>query len=155
MKTTTARNTDGQTVSEPAHEIMVWSYRRQANAQASLRIRAVSPELSLVVHIQYGKRRRVRPNIRYLAPLHGCAYAFEEWVYGGRNIPYSHKMALSYNHFSPFSPGKNGYGHPLLEFPPRKNGYDFPLLEFPTGKMTMIFSGSRISPRKIAYPPPP
>ena len=47
---------------------------------------------------------------------------------------------LSYIHFPSF---------------PQKNGYDYPLLEFPPGNMTMQFSGSRISPRKIAYSPPP
>ena len=54
------------------------SHRRPANAQASLRIRAVSPEPSLFAHMKSGRRRRVRPKIRYLAPLDGCAYAFEE-----------------------------------------------------------------------------
>ena len=29
-------------------------------------------------HMKSGRRRRVRPKIRYLAPLDGCAYAFEE-----------------------------------------------------------------------------
>ena len=49
-------------------------------------IRAVSPEPSLFTHMKYGStcRRRVRPNIRHLAPLDGCACGFEEWVYGGR-----------------------------------------------------------------------
>ena len=54
------------------------SNRRPANAQASLRIRAVSPEPSLFAHIKYGRRRRVRPKIRHLAPMDGCACAFEE-----------------------------------------------------------------------------
>ena len=39
------------------------SHRRPANAQASLRIRTVSPEPTLFAHIKYGSRRRVRPNI--------------------------------------------------------------------------------------------
>ena len=43
--------------------------------------------------IKYGSRRRVRTKIRHLAPLVGCAYAFEEWVYGGRKVPLSHEMA--------------------------------------------------------------
>ena len=34
--------------------------------------------------MKYGSRRRVQPKIRPLAPLDGCACAFEEWVYGGR-----------------------------------------------------------------------
>ena len=44
------------------------SHRRPAKAQASLPIRAVSPEPSLFAHIKYGSRRRVRPKIRHLAP---------------------------------------------------------------------------------------
>ena len=62
-------------------------HRRPAKAQASLHIRAVSQEPSLFAHIKYGSRRRVRPKIRDLAPLDGCAYAFEKWVYGGRKVP--------------------------------------------------------------------
>ena len=56
------------------------SHRRPAKAQASLRIRAVSPEPSLLGHMNYGSRRRVRPNIRHLAPLDGCACVFQEWI---------------------------------------------------------------------------
>ena len=62
------------------------SHRRPAKAQASLRIRALSPEPSLFANMKYGSRRRVRPNIRHLAPLDGCACAFEEWVYGGWKV---------------------------------------------------------------------
>ena len=62
------------------------SHRRPAKAQASLRIRAVSPESSLFAHIKFGRRRRVQPKIRHLAPLDVCACAFEEWVYGGRTV---------------------------------------------------------------------
>ena len=54
------------------------SHRRPAKAQASLRIRAVSPEPSLFAHMKYGNRRRVRPKMRHLAPLDACACAFEE-----------------------------------------------------------------------------
>ena len=50
------------------------SHRRQVKAQASLRIRALSPEPSLFAHIKYGRRQRVRPKIRHLAPLDGCAF---------------------------------------------------------------------------------
>ena len=38
------------------------SHRRPAKAQASLHIRAVSPEPSLFAHMKYGSRRRVRPS---------------------------------------------------------------------------------------------
>ena len=51
-----------------------------------MRIRAVMPEPSLFAHIKHGSRRRVRPKIRHLAPLDGCACAFEEWVYGRRTV---------------------------------------------------------------------
>ena len=53
----------------------VWylSHRRSVKAQASLRIRAVSPEPSRFAHMKNGSRRRIRPNIRHLAPLNGCA----------------------------------------------------------------------------------
>ena len=55
-------------------------HRRPAKALASLRIRAVWPAPSLFAHIKYGNRRRVRPNIKDLATLDGCASVFEEWV---------------------------------------------------------------------------
>ena len=54
------------------------SHRRPAKAQASLRIRAVSPEPLLFAHMKYGSRERVQPNIGHLAPLNGCACTFEE-----------------------------------------------------------------------------
>ena len=41
------------------------SHRRPTKAQASLRIRAVSPEPSLFAQIKYGSRRRVRPKNRH------------------------------------------------------------------------------------------
>ena len=80
---------------DPAHEIMVLtiSHRRPAKAQASLRIRSVSPEPSLFAHMRYQSRRRDRRKIRHLAPLDGCACEFEDWVYGGRKVPESHELA--------------------------------------------------------------
>ena len=73
------------------------SHRRPAKAQASLRIRAVSPERSLFAHMKYGSRQRVRPKIRHLAPLDVCTcnQSFEEWVYGRRchNLMKSHELA--------------------------------------------------------------
>ena len=60
------------------------SHRRPAKAQASLHIHAVLQEPSLFACMKYGNRRRVRPKIRHLASLEGCACAFEEWVYGGQ-----------------------------------------------------------------------
>ena len=58
----------------------------------SLHIRAVSPEPSLFPHMNYGSRQRVRPKIRYLAPLDDCACVFEEWIYGGQKVPKSHVL---------------------------------------------------------------
>ena len=52
-----------------------------------VRLCTVSPEPSMYAHIKYGSRQRVRPKIRHLAPLDGCACAFEEWVYGGQKVP--------------------------------------------------------------------
>ena len=59
--------------------VRLWylSHMRPAKAQASLRIRAVSPELSLFAHIKYGRRRRVRSQIRHLGLLDGCACALK------------------------------------------------------------------------------
>ena len=54
------------------------SHRRPVKAQASLRIRAVSPEPALFAHITYGSSRRVTRKIRHLASLAGCACAFED-----------------------------------------------------------------------------
>ena len=54
------------------------SHRGTGKAQASLCIHTVSPEPSLFAHMKYGSRRRVRPKIRHLAPLDGCACGFEE-----------------------------------------------------------------------------
>ena len=56
------------------------SHRRPAKAQVSLRIRAVSPEPSLFAHMKNGSRRRVRPNIRHLAPLDGCASSLKNEI---------------------------------------------------------------------------
>ena len=55
------------------------SHRRPAKAQASLRIRTVSPEPSLFAHMKNESRQWVRPKIRHIAPLGGWACAFEEW----------------------------------------------------------------------------
>ena len=63
------------------------SHRQPAKAQVSLCTRTVSPEHSLFAHTKYGSIQRVRPKIRHLAPLEGCVCAFEEWVYGGQNVP--------------------------------------------------------------------
>ena len=71
------------------------SHWRPATAQASLRIRAVSPEPSLFAHMKYRNSRRVRPKLRHLAPLDGCASAFEELVYGRRKVPQRHELAQS------------------------------------------------------------
>ena len=48
---------------------------RAAKVQASLRIRAVSPEPSLLAHISSESRGTFRQKARSLAPLNGCACA--------------------------------------------------------------------------------
>ena len=63
------------------------SHRRPVKAQASLGIRAVSPEPSLFAHMKYGSRREIRPKIRHLSRLDGCTCAFEECVNGGQKVP--------------------------------------------------------------------
>ena len=75
------------------------SQRQPAKVQASLHIRAVSvsPEPSLVAHLKYGSRRRVRPNIKHLALLDGCTCTFEEWVYRGWKVPYLMRWLISDN----------------------------------------------------------
>ena len=48
---------------------------RAANVQASLRIRAVSPEPSLLAHTSIESRGTFRQKVRSLAPLNGWACA--------------------------------------------------------------------------------
>ena len=50
---------------------------RAAKVQASLRIRAVSPELPLLAHTSSESRGTVRQKARSLAPLNGWACAVE------------------------------------------------------------------------------
>ena len=56
------------------------SHRQPAKAQASLRIRPISPEPSLFAHMKYGSRQRVQPKIRHLALLDGCTCTFEAFT---------------------------------------------------------------------------
>ena len=51
------------------------SHRRPAKAQASLRIRAVSPEPSLFAHMKCGSRRKGRPNKQTSSPHWMAAHA--------------------------------------------------------------------------------
>ena len=55
----------------------IWylSHMRAAKVQASLRIRAVSPEPSLLSHTSSESRGTFRQKARSLAPLNGWAYA--------------------------------------------------------------------------------
>ena len=57
----------------------IWflSPMRAAKVQASLRIRAVSPESSLFAHTSSGSRGTFRQKARSLAPLNGWACAVE------------------------------------------------------------------------------
>ena len=77
----------------PLMRLWYLSHRRPAKAQTSLHIRAVWPEPSLFAYMKYGSKRRVRPKIRHLALLDGCACTFEEWVYGGWKVPQSRESA--------------------------------------------------------------
>ena len=58
---------------------LIWylSPMRAAKVQASLRIRAVSPEPSLLAHISSESRGTFRQKTRSLAPLNGWACAVE------------------------------------------------------------------------------
>ena len=70
---------------EPTHEILVLiTYSDIGDQRWLRRACAVSPEPSLLAHIKYGRRQRVRPKIRHLAPLDICACTFKEWVYRGQ-----------------------------------------------------------------------
>ena len=91
---TNQQKTSWTNINQLSQLMRLWylSHRRPAKAQASLRMCAVSPETSLFANMKYGSRRRGRPKIRHLAPLDGCACAFEEWAYGGRKIPYMHNL---------------------------------------------------------------
>ena len=53
------------------------SSMRAAKVQASLRIRAVSPEPPLLAHTSSESRGTFRQKARSLAPLNGCACAFK------------------------------------------------------------------------------
>ena len=60
-----------------AKRIWYLSPMRAAKVQASLRIRAVSPEPSLLAHTSSESRGTFRQKARSLAPLNGCACAVE------------------------------------------------------------------------------
>ena len=57
----------------------IWylSHMRAAKVQASLRIRAVSPEPSLLAHTSSESRGTFRQKARSIAPLNGWAWAVE------------------------------------------------------------------------------
>ena len=60
-----------------AKRIWYLSPMRAAKVQASLRIRAVSPEPSLLAHTSSESRGTFRQKTRSLAPLNGWTYAVE------------------------------------------------------------------------------
>ena len=66
------------------HVKRIWylSPMRAAKVQASLRIRAVSPEPSLLAHTSSESRGTFRQKVRSLAPLNGWACAVEICHYG-------------------------------------------------------------------------
>ena len=59
---------------------MYLSHLQSAKAQASLRMRTVSPEPSLLAFIQFGCGRILRQKIRTVTLLDKCACEFEECV---------------------------------------------------------------------------
>ena len=65
----------GQNYLGRAKRIWYLSPMRAANVQASLRIRAVSPEPSLLAYTSSESRGTFRQKTRSLAPLNGWAYA--------------------------------------------------------------------------------
>ena len=62
---------------EPAHKIMILITLATSEGSGEPRIQAVSPEPSLFAQMEYESRQRVRSKIRHLAPMDGCACAFE------------------------------------------------------------------------------
>ena len=62
-------------ISDMDHVKRIWylSHMRAAKVQASLRIRAVSPESSLLAHISSESRGTLRQKARSLALLNGWA----------------------------------------------------------------------------------
>ena len=60
-------------------QIWYLSPMRAAKVQASLRIRAVSPEPPLLAHTSSESRGTVRQKARSLAPLNGWAYIVKIW----------------------------------------------------------------------------
>ena len=73
---------------EPAYEIMITGTYHIGDQRRLRRVCA-----STQSHMKYGSRQKVRPKIRHLVPLDGCTCVFEEWVYGGWKVPWSHDMA--------------------------------------------------------------
>ena len=59
---------------------MYLSHLRSAKAQASLRMRTVSPEPSLLAYIQFGFGLRLRQKLGTVTLLDSCACEFEECV---------------------------------------------------------------------------
>ena len=61
----------------------IWylSHMRAAKAQVRLRIRAVSPEPSLLAHSKKGRRWRLRLKVRHLAPLDSWSCRFKGWLH--------------------------------------------------------------------------
>ena len=65
---------------EPAHEIMVLTTQVTSEGSGKPVHLYSLPEPLQFTHMKYGSRRRVRPKIRHLAPLDGCACTFEKYM---------------------------------------------------------------------------
>ena len=85
------------------------SHRRPAEAQASLRTRAVSPGPSLFAHMKYGSRQRVRPKIWHIASLGGCTCAFEDDEFTEDEMYHYLMRRLKYCKKIHQTPPKSGY----------------------------------------------
>ena len=115
------------------------SHRRTAKALARLRIRAVSPEPSLFVHMKHRSRRRVRPKIRHLAPtrwlrmrvwrmsLRRKKSAIISWA--GLNVTILSAFPLLTHHYGFCSRTESFYEPLHVSHEPRHEKTCFPLCE--------------------------
>ena len=74
---TRIKKDSGRNYTDRVKRIWYLSHMRAAKVQASLRIRAVSPEPSLLAHTSSESRGTFRQKARSLAPLNGWACAVE------------------------------------------------------------------------------
>ena len=68
----------GIRINAPAHEIMVLITQATSEGSGEPAHPHSLTRTFAFAHIKYRRRRTLRPNIRHLTPLDGCACAFEE-----------------------------------------------------------------------------